>query len=125
MADDTARILEGEVFEGETFRGGDLAEADLAGKELVRCAFENVRLTQSRWRDARLEDCTFDGCELTRIEPGGLLARGVRFVGCKMMGIDWSRVGTFPTLAFESCDLRYGSFVSLRLPKLVFDRCNL
>jgi fluoroquinolone resistance protein len=42
-----------------------------------------------------------------------------------MMGIDWSRVGAFPTLAFEGCDLRYGSFVSLRLPKLMFERCNL
>ena len=125
MGDDTKRLLESDFFEGETFRGGELVEADLADKELVRCTFTNVKLTQSRWRGARLEDCTFDDCELTRIEPTGVLARGVTFVGCKMMGIDWSRLGTFPTLAFRDCDLRYGSFVSLRLPKLVFQRCNL
>ena len=93
MSDGSARLLEADFLEEQTFRGGDLAESDLGSKELVRCTFKNVKMMQSRWKGARLEDCVFDGCDLTRIAPAGLMARGVRFTGCKMIGIDWSDLG--------------------------------
>jgi fluoroquinolone resistance protein len=125
MVDDSARLLDADFFEEQTFRGGDLGEADLAGKELVRCAFKNVKLMQSRWKGARLEDCTFDDCDLTRIAPAGLMARGARFTGCKMIGIDWSDLGAYPAVGFQTCDLRYDSFVSLRLRKTAFESCDL
>jgi fluoroquinolone resistance protein len=124
MSDAGARLLDGDFFEEQTFRGGDLGEADLGSKELVRCAFKNVKMMQSRWKGARLEDCTFDSCDLTRIAPDGLMARGVQFIGCKMIGIDWSGLGDYPEIGFDGCDLRYASFVSLRLRKTRFERCD-
>ena len=125
MSDASARILDADFFEEQTFRGGDLGEADLGGRELVRCTFKNVKMMQSRWKGTRLEDCVFDGCDLTRISPAGLMARGARFTGCKMIGIDWSDLGAYPAIAFEGCDLRYTSFVSLKLRKIQFQRCDL
>lgn len=122
---DAERVLEGDLFEDEVFRGGDLAGADLRDKELSRCTFDGVKLTESRWRGARLEDCTFKGCELSRFSPAGLVARDVTFVDCKVMGVEWADLGAYPALAFRGCDLRYGSFVSLTLRKLVFERCDL
>jgi uncharacterized protein YjbI with pentapeptide repeats len=122
---DAHRLLTGDLFEDEVFDGGDLVGADLAGKELVRCTVKNAKLAQSQWRGAKLEECTFEGCDLSRMSPERLLARGVTLVDCKLMGVEWAELGTFPDLAFRGCDLRYASFVSVALRKVTFERCDL
>jgi uncharacterized protein YjbI with pentapeptide repeats len=59
------------------------------------------------------------------MSPTGLVARGVTFVDCKLMGVEWTELGSFPEVTFRGCDLRYASFVSLALRKLHFERCDL
>jgi len=128
MTSPTAEDLaSGESFDEATFTGLALpeADADLGGKSFSRCTFRNLKLPQSRWQGARLEDCVFDACDLTRLVPAGLALRGVRFERCKMMGIDWSDLGAYPDLAFADCNLDYASFVSLKARKTVFTRCSL
>jgi uncharacterized protein YjbI with pentapeptide repeats len=122
---DAARLLAAASFEDEILQGGDLSGADLADKELVRCTIKGARLAQSRWHGARLEECTFEACDLSRMSPTGLVARGVTFVECKLMGVEWTDLGAFPEVAYRACDLRYASFVSLALRKLAFERCDL
>ena len=97
----------------------------LSGKVFTACTFRNCRLGESRWNGARLEDCAFDGCDLTGLVPVGLALRGVEFRRCKMMGIDWTNVGVFPDFSFADCNLSYCSFVSLRARKLSVVRCVL
>ncbi len=125
MAEDAAAIQSGDSFQERHFQGGDLTGADLGGKDFTGCTFKGVRLGQTRWREARLEDCRFDDCELSRLAPDGLGARGVVFAGCKLMGVDWSNLAPYPALSFERCDLRFGSFVALKLRKIAFAGCNL
>ena len=125
MAEDAAAILAGDSFQERQFQSGDLSGADLGGKDFTGCTFKGVRLPQSRWREARLEDCRFDDCDLSRMAPDALGARGVVFAGCKLMGVDWSNVGTYPALSFVRCDLRFASFVSLKLRKIAFAGCIL
>jgi uncharacterized protein YjbI with pentapeptide repeats len=119
------RLLDAAFFEDETFQGGDLAGADLSEKELVRCTLKGAKLAQTRWHGARLEDCRFEACDLTRAIPMGLVARGVAFADCKLMGVEWTDLGAFPALELRGCDLRYASFVSLVLRKIVIERCDL
>ena len=122
---DATRLLGGDLFEDEVLEGGDLTGADLSGKELVRCTLKHAKLAQSQWRGAKLEECAFESCDLSRMSPAKLLARGVTFSDCKLMGVEWAELGTFPDLVFRGCDLRYASFVSLVLRKLAFERCDL
>jgi uncharacterized protein YjbI with pentapeptide repeats len=125
MPEEAAAIAEAQSFQDRCFEGGDLTGADLAGKEFTACVFRRVRLPETRWRDARLEDCRFEDCDLSRMAPDALGARGVVFAGCKLMGVDWSNLSAYPAISFERCDLRYGSFVGLRLRKMAFSACNL
>ncbi len=104
--------------------GIDLTGADLGGKVFANCTFRDLKLAESRWERARLEDCVLDGCDLTRLAPAGLVLRGVRFQRCKMMGLDWSALGAFPDLAFADCNLDYCSFIGLRARKLPAARCS-
>jgi fluoroquinolone resistance protein len=122
---DPVRLLGGDSFVNETFEGVDLAGADLGGKELVGCTLKGAKLAETRWSRARLEACTFEGCDLSRASPKGLVARAVTFVDCRLMGIEWTELGSFPELAFSGCDLRYASFVTLVLRKLLFRNCDL
>jgi uncharacterized protein YjbI with pentapeptide repeats len=118
-------LLTRDAFEDETLDALDLTAADLGGKVFTSCTFRSCRLGESRWDGARLEDCVFDGCDLTGLVPTGLALRGVEFGRCKMMGIDWTNVGTFPDFSFADCNLSYCSFVSLRARKLPLVRCVL
>ena len=119
------QLLEGESFDDETFVGFDLARADLSGKTFAGCTFRNVKLPESRWAGARLEDCVLESCDLTRLAPAEMALRGVQFNRCKMMGIDWTGVGEYPDLSFADCNLDYCSFTSLRVRKTAFVRCSL
>lgn len=114
----------GDSFEDEIFDGLDLEGFDFSGKDFYRCVFQGGKLEKSRWRRARLEECVFDACDLTHMVPAELRAHGVRFRGCKLLGVEWSATSLDPQLSFEDCDLRYGTFVGVNLRKTTFVRCN-
>lgn len=111
-------------FQGEVFANLDLQQADLSGKEFYGCTFRQVKLQESRWKQARLEDCSFEDCDLTRMNPAQMRALGVTFRQSKLMGIDWSDLSKNPLVGFEDCDLRYSSFVGTNLSKCVFRACK-
>ncbi len=125
MSEDALRRLQTEpCFEEMTFESLEATGLDLTGKEFTRCVFRRVRLPESRWKLCRLEDCRFEECDLTRMDPMSLLAAGVQFHGCKLLGVDWSALGRNPVLSFESCDLRFASFVKLHLNRLSMKNCR-
>ena len=103
----------------------DLApqSTDLSGREFQRCVFRRCKLPESRWARSKLEDCRFEDCDLTRMLPQELGLRGVVFQNTRLMGVDWTDLAPFPNVAFERCDLRYASFVKLRLRGTRFLGC--
>jgi fluoroquinolone resistance protein len=119
------QLLTGESFDDQTWSSVDLTDADLGKKDFCNCTFTHVKLQQSRWKGARLEDCRFEACDLTRSAPAQLGLRGVEFKGCKMLGIDWTKVGTHPVMSFVDCNLSYSSFVAIAAQKIRFTRCVL
>jgi fluoroquinolone resistance protein len=119
------RLLADESFEDQTFEGIDVAGADLSDKEFVRCTFRSVRMQETIWTGTRLEDCVFQTCDLTRLQPKKLSLRGVKFLGSKLMGIDWTDAGANPTVAFSDCTLRYCSFLGNNLRATPFRHCAL
>jgi len=118
------RLQSEDAFEDETFSDLNLQEADLRGKEFYRCTFRNCTLQESHWGRARLEACVFTGCDLTRAKFPDTSLRDVRFESSKLMGIDWTDVGTFPEVSFDGSNLRYCTFAGLSLRKTAFLRCT-
>jgi uncharacterized protein YjbI with pentapeptide repeats len=118
-------FLDRDLFEDELFSDFEWPKADFTGKEFVRCTFRKLLLPEANWQDARLDDCVFDGCDLTRMRPVKLAARGVAFINCRLMGIDWTELRPTPTLSFEACNLQYASFVNVNLTATRFAHCRL
>jgi uncharacterized protein YjbI with pentapeptide repeats len=118
------RLRSQDYFKDDCFEGLDLADFDFSGKDFYRCTFRHSKLTGTRWLRARLEDCAFEDCDLTQMQPGDSSALGVRFLRCKLMGITWDNLSVSSQLAFEECNLRYASFVRAPLRKTPFLRCR-
>ena len=108
-----------------TFVDLDLPGADLRGKELFRCTFRGCRLPESRLEAANLERCVFEECELSGIQPRRLVAVEVRFVRCKLQGVDFGELSPGSRLAFEGCNLRYTAFSGGSLRKTPFTDCRI
>jgi fluoroquinolone resistance protein len=123
-ANDGAELLAGDFFADRTFSDLMLDAADLSGKELQRCTFRRCKLPASVWARSKLEECLFEHCDLTRMAPQELALREVTFKDSKLMGVDWTDLGPLPNVAFEACDLRYASFVKLKLKATKFLRCT-
>jgi fluoroquinolone resistance protein len=107
-----------DFFADVTFADLTLEGGDLSGKEFQRCRFLRCKLAESRWTRVKLEDSVFVDCDLTRMTPRELALRTVSFEGTRLMGVDWSEIARLPQIAFERCDLRYSSFVKVRLPDI-------
>jgi uncharacterized protein YjbI with pentapeptide repeats len=72
-----------------------------------------------------LDECEFDGCDLTRMRPKKMAARGVTFTRCRLMGVDWSDLNANPSIVFVECNLQYASFVEVNLTSTPFRRCRM
>jgi len=123
--DTQSPLIDRDVFEDEVFSNQELPHADLSGKEFVRCTFRKMVLQETVWKGARLDDCVFDACDLARMRPAKMAAHGIEFLNCRMVGIDWSEVGSNPTITFEGCNLQYASFVNVNLTGTRFTHCKL
>lgn len=123
MPEPSALLASEHSFEEQTFVAVDAQSMDLSSKEFSCCTFRQAKLQESRWTRARLEDCVFDSCDLTRVQALDLVLRGVELRHCKLMGIDWSKLGTYPDVSFVECNLQYAVFGELSLRKTRFERC--
>ena len=118
-------MFEQDCFEDETFSDAEFPAIDLSEKEFVRCRFIRLIVPESIWKGARLDDCLFEHCDLSRMRPAAMAARGVTFADCRLTGVDWSDLRPNPTVSFESCNLQYASFVNLNLTGTRFAGCKL
>lgn len=119
------RLLAEDSFEGLEFVGLELHGVDLGAKEFTSCVFKHCKAQETSWRRARLDDCRFERCDLTRMLPRGMLAHDIVFTDSKLMGIEWADLGQFPRLAFRDCVLDFASFVALSLRKTDFLNCKI
>ncbi|MGC4121318.1 MAG: pentapeptide repeat-containing protein [Myxococcales bacterium] len=118
------RLRTEEFFKDCSFDDLDLTGFRFAGKELLRCTFRRSKLNETHWSQARLEDCTFEDCDLSQASPGDLSATDVRFLRCKLMGVAFEKLSPSTALAFEECNLRYATFAAAFLRRATFLRCR-
>lgn len=122
---DLESLLRGSSFEDRTFTGLEMQEAELAGKEFAGCTFVGCKAQETRWRGCRLEDCVFERCDLTQARPAGMVAGKLQFRECKLMGVEWTELGRFASLAFHECTLQFASFLRLSLCRTQFVDCTI
>lgn len=117
--------FEDDYFVDRTFTDLDLTDADLSEREFEGCTFRRCTFQESRWARTVIEDSVFEDCDLSRMMPSQLALRGVVFRNTKLVGVNWKGLERGPDIGFESCDLRYASFVSIKLGPVRMTDCEL
>jgi fluoroquinolone resistance protein len=123
MTTSLAALPRGALVEAEAFVDVDVARC--AGVEVYKCRFERCRFVEAVLDKVVFEDVEFVDCDLTRVRFGHSSLRGVRFVRCKLLGVDFSRAADHPDVAFDGCSLSYAVFDGVALKGVRFLECQL
>ena len=114
------------LHEDKTFTSVDYTDKKLRGREFLRCEFVNCDFSNSDLGDNDFADCHFKNCNFSLAKVSGTGFSDVKFTGCKVLGIDFSKSSKFLfSFSFEHCHLDYSTFFGRKLKKTKFIECSL
>ncbi len=117
-------FLQQNSYENEIFE--DVAWSnDLEDVEFYNCTFKN-----SSFQSCRLIECSFDSCEfiqcnLSLIEIKYTSFLDVKFIDCKILGVNWGEAGGFLSASYDGCLLNNNVFADMNLTRFKFTSCLL
>lgn len=112
--------------ESKIFKDVDFVEKTLRNRAFHKCKFISCNFTKSDLRTNTFEDCIFERCNFSMAEVEGVGFQNAKFVGCKILGVNFSRSNRFAfSFYFEECTLDYSVFVGTKLQKTKFINCSL
>ena len=118
-------LFQEQYYHNSNFKGIRVSGRQLSDKEFVHCTFANCDLHGCTLSDCVFEDCSFSDCDLSvvKIRHSGFL--GVKFTGCKLIGIDWTQIKKPIDFQFERCNMNDSVFAGLALSATKFLDCTL
>ena len=114
------------THENKVFENVNHSGKILRNREFYKCTFVMCDFTKSDLRGNDFEDCTFQDCNFSMTEIEGVGFRSAAFIGCKILGIDFTRCNKLMfSFRFENCILDYCTFFGTKLKKTHFIKCSL
>jgi uncharacterized protein YjbI with pentapeptide repeats len=140
-----ASYFKHEEYEDREFVGQDLSEEKIRDISFFNCTFERCSFQYADISHSSFDNCEFKHCNVSLTKFEGTHVFDVKFIGCKLMGINWGSVrglfkadftdcildnAVFPDVnlkyfIFKGCSFDGASFVDTNLTHAVFDDCNL
>ena len=82
-------------IEHKTFDKVDFAIEALAKGEYERCIFKGCNFSGSDLSGINFSECEFNSCNLSMVKTNNTGLKGVKFVGCKLLGLHFDNCNTF------------------------------
>jgi fluoroquinolone resistance protein len=118
--------MEPMLHEDRTFDNIDYTGKKLAKTEFIDCVFNNCNFVKADISEHDFVDCHFKGCNLSLAVMENTGLKNIRFIDCKLTGIDFSRCSNFLFAAtFENSPLDYSSFFQKKMKKTLFTDCSV
>lgn len=114
--------MENEIYKQQfnDVKGFTSSEADLC-----ECTFTKCDLTEIHFRGL-LESCSFTDCNLSLASFESAKLLEVKFINCKLEGIDFTRVNSLGlAVSFNGCLIRNCNFSFLELKGTSFQECQI
>ncbi|MFO7660851.1 MAG: pentapeptide repeat-containing protein [Candidatus Cloacimonadaceae bacterium] len=93
--------------------------------DFTQCIFSGCDLSDYGFNGI-LDECRFEDCNLSLTTFKGAKLQGVKFLRCKLMGINFTEVSSLGlALEFAECLIRSCNFNNLPLPKTAFHQCEI
>jgi len=109
-----------EKFEKIDFR------SKILDREYDNCVFESCIFSNADLSEISFLECEFRDCDLTLANLSGTGLKDVKFVNCKMLGMNFKDAAPFLLqIHLNNCHLEESSFYRLDLKGSSFDSCKL
>ncbi|MFT7620980.1 MAG: fluoroquinolone resistance protein [Myxococcota bacterium] len=113
-------------YVGESFRGLNLDAASVAELRFEDCSFDTCSFHEATLISCFFDECHFTSCDLSNARLTDCSVVDCRFIRSKALGVDWSQVRRLRfDVAFEDCELSYGSFSEMELSAMRATGCKL
>jgi fluoroquinolone resistance protein len=120
------RKMDASINLDKTFENEDFSGKKLTSNEYDNCEFVNCNFTGSILNNADFMDCTFKNCNFSLAVVEEARIKNIKFIGCKLMGLDFSKCNDFLfSASFENCHMDYCSFYKKKMKKTSFVDCSL
>ncbi|NDV19125.1 hypothetical protein GO013_06795 [Pseudodesulfovibrio sp. JC047] len=114
------------TYENTVFEEIKLTETEtVTGVEFYNCTFTNSSFQSCRFVECSFDNCEFIRCNLSLIEIPSTSFLGVRFMDCKMLGVNWSGTGGFLSASYDGCLMDNSLFADMNLTRFKFSNCSL
>ena len=115
-----------EAYDHKVFEKADYSETGLSGQEFENCTFKNCNFSNADLSKSRYIDCKLIDCNLSNAKISHAGLQNVTFLGCKIIGVDFSTCLPFLfEVSFDKCSLDYSKFIKNRLKKTKFKECTV
>ncbi len=113
-----------------SFNGLDLQNETCVGTEFEDCSFVECNFSETAFEHCNFINCSFSRCQLSLMRVPYTRCFALKFLECKLVGVDWTRATWSPyhkdfEISFRQCILNDSSFFGLTLQSLVLDECKV
>lgn len=123
------------IFKNTEYCGDNFDKLDYSGqmceaRYFYDCLFRQCDFTETLFRCCKFNECEFVDCNLSLVKPPESSFKDVRFIKCKMLGINWTSanwpsIKMLNSLSFEDCILNDCSFFGLYLAEVKMIECRI
>lgn len=104
----------------------DFTTSSLVKGEYENCTFRNCNFYNTDLSGFVFRESTFDGCDFSLAKLKNTTLNDIRFVNCKLMGIEFHECNSFLfSVSFVRCVLKMSVYYKLKLKKYRFTDCDL
>ena len=101
-----------------------LENAGVQSKVFEECEFTGCNFVSCKFRKCKFINCSFNDCTISDMVPFNCRFNEVKFAGCKVIGVDWTKTEDLRSLDFSGCQINYSNFRMLKIPKTKLIACE-
>lgn len=114
------------IHDDVLFDKDSLTIHSFADQEFHDCEFRNLSFPNITLYNVDFVDSIFKNCDLSMATLAHTGMKQVKFIDCKLLGIDFSKCNDFLFhTSFQNCILDYASFAKKNMKKSIFTECKL
>lgn len=117
-------IFQTDTYYKETFIKLELYNQTIKDILFEECVFDDCRFVGVKFEHSKFSDCTFNRCLLSAIDTLSCQFIHPKFIKCKVMGFDWTKIYRLKDLTFNDCQINYSNFRMVKIPKTSMINCE-
>ena len=112
--------------QNQNFNKLDFTHTSFLKGEYESCVFRNCNFEEANLSEFKFLDCEFQECNFSLALLHGTVLREVKFIGCKMLGLQFETCNDFGlSFSFENCQVNHSTFFQMNIKKTIFKDCQL